>query len=528
MHRKGPRRLAGIGLTLLVLLAADLAGAQRYLPGVLEELPGMRVRVRRPMGFEKDLDAPDDATTIERLKGTEAFRRRYRGWFLTLRHHVGYVDENAMRKSWTLYLEKEKAGWGLTLTPPMRFDGQTGLIALAVPSERSEKGCVVSGAVLLGDGRLFEARLDVMERVRPKAATVFVEDFLRSAELVQDRSGPLRIYPDHGLTLRLPRGWSVFSGEASALFEAHHPRGPGRGTLSWTRVRPPTAPEAVLAGALEGKATRSPPRKVELGEIAQARIAVTADGTVFAAARIGDASYRIEGSGRDGEAVEAAIVRALREMRPLDLAALEARVAELAKTLRAALKARKTDESEAIRTIERLTDLLELPAARAEIKRALNARAPRIQEAMARALGARADNLTTPALAQAARRLARKDRPATLAAFYRALGAAARPAAIPTLEAGLRHAHAACVLAAVDALGAPFGRPHKTFDALLGFWERLEVWARERPQLKGEIAYPLLVRTLKAHLEDLSGQAFNEPFSAREWYRANRRAVKPR
>jgi len=524
----GSRRLAGIGMAVVFLLTAELGGAQRFLPGLLEELPGMRVRVRRPMGFEKDLEAPDDATTIERLKGTEAFRRRYRGWFLTLRHHVGYVDEKAMRKSWTLYLEKEKAGWALTLTPPMRFDGRTGLIALTTPSERSEKGCVVSGAVLLGDGRLFEARLDVVDRVRPKAAAVFVEDFLRSAELALDRSGPLRIFPDHGLTLRLPRGWSVASGDASELFEAHHPGGPGRGKITWTRVRPTTAPDSVLAGALEGKATRSPPRKVELGEIADARIAVTADGSVAAAALIGDASYRIEGSGQDREAVEAAIVRALREMSPLDLAALEARAAELTKTLKAALKERKIDEAKAIETIEELTDLLELPAAQAVIKRALNARAPRVQEAMARALGARADNLTTPALAQAARRLARKDQPATLAAFFRALGAAARPAAIPTLEGGLRHAHAACVLAAVEALGAPFGRPNKTFDALLGFWERLEVWARERPQLKGEVAYPLLVRTLKAHLEALSGQSFNEPFSAREWYRANRRAVKPR
>jgi len=527
MRRQGPRRLARIGLIAVLLLVVDPAGAQRFLPGPLGELPGMRVRVRRPMGFEKDLDAPDDQITIERQKGTEAFRRRYRGWYLTLRHHVGYVDEEAVRKCWTLYLEKEKAGWELTLTPAMRFDGQTGLIALTVPKDRSEKGCVVSGAVLLGGGRLFEARLDVVERVRPQAAFVFVEDFLRSAELALDRSGPLRIFPDHGLTLRLPRGWSIVNAEAPVLFEARHPRGPSHGTITWTRVRPPAPADAVLTSALGGRTTGAP-RKVELGEIASALIVVTRDGSIVAATRIGDASYTIEGSGREREAVEAAMVRALREMQPLELEATEARAEALAKALKRTLKGRKTDEAAAIEIIEQLTDLLELPAARAVIKRTLSGGPPRVQEAMARALAARADNLTTPALASAARRLARKDQPVTLAAFYRALGRAARPAAIPTLEAGLRHAHPVCVLAAVEALGAPFGRPHKTFDALLGFWERLEAWAVERPQLKDEAGYPLLVRTLKAHLEDLSGQSFAEPFSAREWYRANRRAVKPR
>ncbi|MCP4249032.1 MAG: hypothetical protein GY778_18465, partial [bacterium] len=93
------------------------------------------------------------------------------------------------------------------------------------------------------------------------------------------------------------------------------------------------------------------------------------------------------------------------------------------------------------------------------------------------------------------------------------------------LEIGLRHNHPACVLAAAEAMGAPFGRPQKTFNALVSFWERLDAWAKERPQLKSEVAYPLLVRIVKANLKTLSDETFGDAATARAWYQANRRNV---
>jgi hypothetical protein len=84
------------------------------------------------------------------------------------------------------------------------------------------------------------------------------------------------------------------------------------------------------------------------------------------------------------------------------------------------------------------------------------------------------------------------------------------------------------VIAAAEGLRAPFGKPHKAFDVLTTYWEKLETWAAERPQLKDEIAYDALARTLRADLRAISGREFADPAAARAWFAANRRHVRPR
>ncbi|MBN2491478.1 MAG: HEAT repeat domain-containing protein [Planctomycetes bacterium] len=517
---------------LLVLLAGAppavfpaAATAPRYLPGRLAELRELGVLIRRPVGFEPDPTAPDDGLTLERQRGTDAFGRQYRTWFLALRRHTGFADLKAVRTSWAKYVSDEKSGWEVALTPALRFDGLEGLLAVAVPRDHAEPGGLFTAAVLLGSGRLFEVRLDVLSPVSKSAGQAFVEDFLRAAVLDRARLGPLRVLAEAGCTLRLPRGWTVPPAEAPALLVTAHPEGPERGQLAWRLVERAAEPGELLHRALAGRLTEAEPRDVGPVESGSARLAVTADGDLVAAVRQEARAFVIEGRGTDRAALESAVVRALQELRPADLEALVRQADARAAELRSALAEGDAGEAPAIAAVEALGDLLDLPPARALVDRTLSSAPPRVQEAMIRALGARADALTTPALSRTARALGRKNEPATLAAVYQALGAAARPDAIPTLEAGLRHAHPACVLAAAEALGAPFGRPLRTFEILLTFWELLDAWGRERPQLRSDVGFDTLVDVVKGHLRALSGETFAGPVAAREWFTANRRHV---
>ena len=511
-------------ITMLLLLADDVT-AQRYLPGLLEEMPGLGIRVRRPLGFEADLDVPDQASLLERWKGTSHFKRRYRGWFLSLKHHSGFPTEKDVRKSWKIYIQQKKSGWEHAVSPPLRFDGLPGLLAHTVPRSRNEEGGVFSGAVMIGGGCIFEVRLDVLAPVRPEAGIHFVEDFLRFAILTPNRPGPMRIFHGAGLALRLPRHWCVYKGAGTDPFTAHHPWGKNRGTLTWRRVLPASeSVESCLARALKGRKVKSGPKELAFMEHGAARLAVTENGTVIAAFQVkGAGVFLLEGRGENSTRIEMVVVDVLGEVRLVDLKKETDRVADLSRNLKIALET--GSESEAIATVEDLTDLFDLTAVRSAVIRTLKVGTPRVMEAVIRALGERTDNLSIRELGKTARRLRKQNRPTTLAAAYHALGRTARPAAIGHLTAGLESRHPVCVVAAIEALGARFGRPQKTFNVLLGFWERLEAWARQRPQLKSEAAYPLLAKTVKSHLERLSGESFTDPAVAREWYRANRRRV---
>lgn len=511
-------------ITLFLLLAEDRA-AQRYLPGLLEEVSDLGIRVRRPLGFEPDLDAPDQAHLLERWKGTSHYQRRYRSWFLSLQHHTGFTTEESVRESWEKYIRQEHPDWKHSVTPSLRFDGLPGLLAHAVPRSRKEKGGIFSGVVMIGGGRLFEVRIDVLAPQRPEAGVHFVEDFLRFAVLAPDRPGPLRIFHDSGLAFRLPRHWCVYKGAGTDPFTARHPEGKNRGILTWRQALPASeSVESCLARALKGRKVKSGPKEVTFMEHGAARLAVAEDGGVVAAVQVkGSGVFLVEGTGEDPAGVEKVVADVLGEVKPFDLKKESGRAAGLAQDLKAALESGA--ESDAIVAVEDLTDLFDLAAVRSVVIRTLKVGTPRVKEAVIRALGARADNLSIRELGKAARRLRKKNRPTTLAAVYHALGRTAHPAATQHLVAGLESRHPVCVVAAIEALGARFGRPQKTFNALLGFWERLEAWARERPQLKSETAYPLLAKTVKSHVERLSGETFTDPAAAREWYGANRRRV---
>lgn len=513
---------------ILVAIAAPCSVAQRYLPGPRVELPETAgVSVRRPLYFDLDPGAKETAPLLERSKGGTEKKGAYRHWFLTLRHHVGYLDIEHVQTEWEKIIRPMRAGWSISVFTGFRFDGCPGILIQALPPKADPAGRAAkadfTGLVLRPQGRLFEARLEALDWVIVPAGRNFVLDFL-SRGVFREALGPRRIPKTGDLAFRFPRGWHVRLGAAPALFVATHPLGERNGAITVS-----VAPDgASLAAAVEQAGGTGATEAISVAKGATALRTARTSSRIVAAVKHGDAGLVVDATlpdTVDGVTPEDLVVRIVRSVETIDRDALRARATELARSLKKTAGKRKSDSDAAIRTIADLTDLLDLPPAKGVAKHALNA-TPRVAEAMARALGARGDEASRRLLAAPVRTMTKQKRVASLAAVLRALGKTGSGANVAALERALGHHEAAVVFAAVEALGQANDKPKKTFSAQLEFWTRFEAWIADRPQMKGASAYEEITARLRANLASMSGgTSFASPDEARTWMGANRRKI---